>query len=331
MSQLDSMYAAVEFIEANLKQPIRVADMADSVSYSLYHFCRTFNATVRHTPYDYLMRRRLTESARELVQSDRKIIDISYDYQFNNPETYSRAFRRMFAMQPSQWRKRGLIEDRRLMPRLSLAYLEHINRGEYLKPVLVEKGAFQVAGLMTLVAGDRAVTEKLWEILAQELERLGIKPERLSEKREICHSERLEGAKNLVADESGGDSSVAALPQNDINAGFQIPIENYYGVIWYPEDGERERYFYLAGIEVPGTDISDSALVVKSIPSSKYARFIHKGPSRCLRYTLEYIYHNWLHKSGERLAYAFELETYQGELGGWDHEEAERGIYIPIE
>ena len=185
MSNIDTMYAAVEFIETHLKGPIRVADMAESVSYSLYHFCRTFNAVVRHTPYDYLMRRRLSESARELVQSDRKIIDIACDYEFNNPETYSRAFRRMFGMQPSQWRKRGLIEERRLIPRLSLAYLAHINRGNYLKPVLVEKEAFQVAGLMTLVEGDRAVTEKLWEILLQEIERLVIKPERLSEKREI--------------------------------------------------------------------------------------------------------------------------------------------------
>ena len=331
MSNIDSMYAAAEFIEANLRQTIRVADMAESVSYSLYHFCRTFNAIVQHTPYDYLMRRRLTESARELVASDRKIIDIACDYGFNNPETYSRAFRRMFAMQPSQWRKRALTEEQRLMPRLSLAYLAHINRGNYLKPVLVEKEAFQLAGLMTLVEGDRAVTEKLWEILLQELERLGIKPEKLSEKREICHSERLEGAKNLVPDETGGDSSVATLPQNDINGSFQLPIENYYGVIWYPEDWERNRYFYLAGIEVPGTDISSSALVVKSLPHSKYARFIHKGPSKDLPYTLDYIYHTWLPKSGEPLAYPFVLETYRGAFGDWDQEEAEKGIYIPIE
>ncbi len=331
MSQLDSMYAAVEFIEANLRGPIRVADMAASVSYSLYHFCRTFNAIVQHTPYDYLMRRRLTESARELVESDGKIIDIACDYGFNNPETYSRAFRRMFAMQPSQWRKRAVTEEQRLMPALSLAYLEHINRGNYLKPVLVEKEAFQVAGLITLVEGDRAVTEKLWEILLQELERLGIKPERLSEKREICHSERLEGAKNLVPDESGGDSSVATLPQNDINGSFQIPIENYYGVIWYPEDWERNLYFYLAGIEVPGTDISNSALVVKRIPPSKYARFIHRGPAKDLSHTLDYVYHTWLPKSGERLAYPLEIEEYVVDFGERDRKGAERAIFIPIE
>lgn len=283
MSQFDVMYAAVEFIEANLKQPIRVADIAESVGYSLYHFCRTFNANVRHTPYDYLMRRRLSESARELVRSDWKIIDIAYDYQFNNPETYSRAFRRMFAIQPSQWRNRGLIEERRLMPRFSLAYLEHINRGNHLKPVLVEKEAFQLAGVITLVEADRAVTTKLWEILFQEIGRLGIAPER------------------------------------------------YYGLTCYPEGWQDRDYFYLAGSALPAVDLSGCALVVKSLPRSKYARFIHKGSSKDLRYTLDYVYHTWLPKSGEQLAHPFEIEAYKGEFGEWDQEGAERGIYIPIE
>ena len=283
MSQLDSIYAAVEFIEANLKQAIRVADMAESVSYSLYHFCRTFNATVRLTPYDYLMRRRLSESAQELVQSDRKIIDIACDYGFNNPETFSRAFRRMFGMQPTQWRKRGLIEKRCLMPRFSLAYLEHINQGGFLKPALVKKESFKVAGVMALVEEDRAVTEKLWKILAQEIERMGIKP------------------------------------------------ENYYGIAWYPQGWQESGYFYLAGIEQPSRDISSSVLVVRSMPRSKFARFIHKGLSTDLSYTLDYVYHTWLPKSGERLAYPFELEEYGGDFGARDHEEAERGICIPIE
>jgi AraC family transcriptional regulator len=283
MSQLDSMYAAVEFIEANLKQPIGVADMAESVAYSLYHFCRTFNATVRHTPYDYLMRRRLTESAHQLVETDRKIIDIAGDYGFNNPETYSRAFKRMFEMQPSQWRKRGLIEVRRLMPSLSLAYLEHINRGKTLKPVLVEKEAFQIAGLMTLMEGDRAVVEKLWGILVLELGRMEIEPEK------------------------------------------------YTGITWYPDDWQESGYFYLAGVEVTSPDISNSALVVKWIPASKYACFIHKGSSQSLPFTLDYIYHTWLPKSGEKLAYPFEIEEHGVDFRDWEHERVERGVYIPIE
>ena len=93
MSQLTAIGKALDFIEDNLEENIGVADMADAAGYSLYHFCRVFNSIVHHTPYDYLMRRRLSESARALVETDRKIIDVAFEYQFNSPETYSRAFK----------------------------------------------------------------------------------------------------------------------------------------------------------------------------------------------------------------------------------------------
>jgi len=35
-------------------------------------------------------RRRLSESAHDLAHTDKKIIEIACDYQFNNPETFSR-------------------------------------------------------------------------------------------------------------------------------------------------------------------------------------------------------------------------------------------------
>jgi AraC family transcriptional regulator len=171
MSNITSMFEAVEFIEDNLKEEIAVADIAEAVSYSLYHFCRVFNQVIHHSPYDYLIRRRLSESARELIETDKKITEIAFDYQFNSPETYSRAFKRMFDMQPSQWKKQDRIDRRFLMSRLTLAHIEHINQGDYLKPVLAEKSAFQVAGVMTLVRDDnQEVVSQLWEILAQELE-----------------------------------------------------------------------------------------------------------------------------------------------------------------
>ena len=180
MSNLTSMFQAVEFIEAHLKGEIAVADIADAVFFSLYHFCRTFNKFVHHSPYDYLMRRRLSESAQELAQTDKKIIEIAFDYQFNSPEAYSRAFKRMFGTQPSQWKKHGAIDPRSLMSRLSFAHIKHRNEGDYLKPVLEEKDAFQVAGLMTLVNDDQTVIPRLWEMLAQELQGIeeAVKPKR---------------------------------------------------------------------------------------------------------------------------------------------------------
>ena len=73
MPDLALIAQALDFVELNLKEPIAVADMAGAVGYSLYHFCRTFNQATHHTPYDYLMRRRLAESAQTLLQTDEKI------------------------------------------------------------------------------------------------------------------------------------------------------------------------------------------------------------------------------------------------------------------
>jgi AraC family transcriptional regulator len=171
MSNMELMSRAVDFIEAHLQEPVTVADIADAVSFSLYHFCRTFNEATHHTPYDYLMRRRLSESARELLRTDKKVIEIACDYQFNNPETFSRAFRRMFGMQPNQLRKQGSVDGWRVMPRLTLAHLQHIAQGAYLKPVLEEKGTLRVAGMMTLVKLDQTVISDLWELFAQELQK----------------------------------------------------------------------------------------------------------------------------------------------------------------
>ena len=51
MSNLESMYQAVQFIEHHLEEPVSVKDVADSVNYSLYHFSRTFSSVIRHSPF----------------------------------------------------------------------------------------------------------------------------------------------------------------------------------------------------------------------------------------------------------------------------------------
>jgi AraC family transcriptional regulator len=169
MSSIASIFQAVEFIEANLKEAIRVSDIAEAVSYSLYHFCRMFNRVVHHTPYDYLVRRRLSEAALELTRTGKKVIDIASDYQFSSPETFSRAFKRMLGVQPTQWKRQGGADRRSLMSRLTLAHLEHINRGRYLQPALEEKRDLHFAGVGALVKDDQTVVSELWELLCQEL------------------------------------------------------------------------------------------------------------------------------------------------------------------
>jgi AraC family transcriptional regulator len=175
MDDITGMVCALDFIEAHLREPVGVADMAAAVSYSLYHFCRTFKAATHFTPYDYLMRRRIAEAAREVLDSERKLIDIAFDYQFNNPETFSRAFKRVMGMQPTQWRKQGAAGDRQtgrrqIMPRLTAEHLEHLQRGGPWRPAIEARPALALTGVMTL--GDDV--SAVWDRLHRELVACGL-------------------------------------------------------------------------------------------------------------------------------------------------------------
>lgn len=169
MPDLAPISNTIDFVEENLREQVTVAAMAASAGYSLYYFCRVFNQVTHHTPYDYLMRRRLSESARALLGSDQKIIDIALDYQFSGPETFSRAFKRMFGTQPSQMRKVGYVDSHSLMPRLSPAHLRHIQGGMTTKPELLDREPAKLAGLMTLVRDGHADRQRIWRLLDREL------------------------------------------------------------------------------------------------------------------------------------------------------------------
>jgi AraC family transcriptional regulator len=155
---------ALAFVEAHLQAPIAVADMADAAGYSLYHFCRVFNTATHHTPYSYMIRRRLAEAVRALVTTDARVIDIALDYQFNNPETFTRACRRIFDASPSQLRDAGALDPHRLMPALTVAHLDYLagNR-DNLQPVYVKRQPLHLAGLMTWGTGESAACPELWD------------------------------------------------------------------------------------------------------------------------------------------------------------------------
>ncbi len=265
MSQIASICRALDFVEAHLKEEITVADMADAAGYSLYHFCRMFNSLVHHTPYDYLMRRRLSESARDLVESDKRIIDIAFDYRFNSPETYSRAFKRMFGTQPSQWKELGWLDERFLMSRLTREHLEHVNAGEYLRPVLEGRDAFRAAGVMTLVEDGGETISRLWEILARELEGIegaeyyGITWYPVSwEKSGFFY---MAGVEVTAMDSANPALVVKAIPplkcarfiHRGSRGDLQLTLDYIYQT-WLPKSGERLAY--PLEIEYYGQDMS---------------------------------------------------------------------------
>ncbi len=167
MRDLLPIFQAIEFVEKRLRDEVTVAEIAQAAGYSLYHFIRTFSQVTWHTPYDYLMRRRLSEAAHELVSGERRVIEIALDYRFNNHETFSRAFKRLFGMQPVQWRERGIIPRQALAPRFSQEYLEHIHQAGFERPEPIKMEERRLAGLMGRIAEQAESAERLWRDLGQ--------------------------------------------------------------------------------------------------------------------------------------------------------------------
>ncbi|MBT8227105.1 MAG: helix-turn-helix transcriptional regulator [Dactylosporangium sp.] len=128
MSGPDAVLRAIVFTEDHLRLPVTVAAMAEAASYSLYHFCRVFGRYTRHTPYDYLMRRRMTAAAHDVVTTDRKIVDVAMEFQFETHEGFTRAFHRLFAVSPTDARRRGGVCATRRLPRLTGEHLACLQR-----------------------------------------------------------------------------------------------------------------------------------------------------------------------------------------------------------
>jgi AraC-like DNA-binding protein len=109
---------AIGYIGNRLGEPIAIEDVAAAAGYSRFHFDRLFLAVVGDTASRYIRKRRLSEAARQLVTSNKRILDIALDCQFQSQEAFTRAFRRAFGISPGAYRKRGRLA--RLFPRITL-------------------------------------------------------------------------------------------------------------------------------------------------------------------------------------------------------------------
>jgi AraC-like DNA-binding protein/predicted transcriptional regulator YdeE len=153
-TRIGPVIQAINFIEEKLKRDICIADAASASGYSIYHFCRIFNQTVHITPYDYLIRRRISCATSELSSIDKNILSISKIFCFKNPETFSRAFRRVTADLPSSWREKEFNNHRILLQRITHAHLVHYDFCKFFKPMPVEIAGNEYCGLMTRIVGE---------------------------------------------------------------------------------------------------------------------------------------------------------------------------------
>lgn len=98
---------AVRMIERHSDARLMLAHLAQEARLSPYHFLRMFQCMTGLTPHQYVLRARLREAARRLVNEPEKILDIALDCGFGDVSNFNRAFRAEFHASPRAFRENG--------------------------------------------------------------------------------------------------------------------------------------------------------------------------------------------------------------------------------
>ncbi|HEY0685299.1 MAG TPA: AraC family transcriptional regulator [Steroidobacter sp.] len=95
---------AALWIDANAQEDIDLTTVAKVAGLSSYHFLRVFAAVVGVTPHQYLVRARLRNAARLLVESEQPITEVALDVGFNDVSNFVRTFGRAAGASPRAFR-----------------------------------------------------------------------------------------------------------------------------------------------------------------------------------------------------------------------------------
>jgi len=93
-----------ERIDAQLSQPLTLAEMASWINLSPYHFARLFRASFGCAPYQYVQEQRLIRARDLLRQKGNNITGIALTCGFNDSSQFSRSFKARFGTTPSAYR-----------------------------------------------------------------------------------------------------------------------------------------------------------------------------------------------------------------------------------
>ena len=104
MSDKVKVQNSIDYIEKHLCENIKLSEIAKQSYFSEYYFHRLFRKTTGASVMEYIRKRRLTKAARDLAETDEKVINVAVKYQFGSTEAFSRASKRMYGMSPKEYR-----------------------------------------------------------------------------------------------------------------------------------------------------------------------------------------------------------------------------------
>lgn len=171
MTNKETILKTVKFIEDNLKSDISVLDIASEGCYSLYHFIRLFQSITGLSPKKYLLQRRLTEALFQLRDSDKKVTEIAFDFQFGSHEAFTRIFSKHFGVTPVKIRNGYSLSSLPLVHPITEEYIYQSEKARSQPPDIVDLDEKILTGISFFIRDNVKISSlaKEWGQFMNEL------------------------------------------------------------------------------------------------------------------------------------------------------------------
>ena len=101
-----------EYIQQNLDKDLTLAELADVVYMSPYHFARLFKGSTGVPPHRFVVRQRIARARGVLATPGLSISEISRLVGFRTPSHFTTVFRHVLGITPGAYRTAARQEDR---------------------------------------------------------------------------------------------------------------------------------------------------------------------------------------------------------------------------
>ena len=113
------IHQAMEYIRNNYANGITVADVAGYVALNRSYLFTLFQRVLGVSPQECLTQFRLTWAREQLTLTDASVANIALSCGYQDPQVFSKAFKRLFGVTPVKYRKRDREQARRSLERLA--------------------------------------------------------------------------------------------------------------------------------------------------------------------------------------------------------------------
>jgi AraC family transcriptional regulator len=281
------------YIQNHLHETVELDELAALANFSPFHFHRIFRGMIGESVMEHVRRLRLECAAGALIQTDEPITRIAFDAGYETADAFTRAFRDLFGMTPSGYRK----EKSARLPKAPPS-------GVHFDP------AHEVRDFNLDSQGD----------LNMDVELKTIEPMKIAFARAV-------GSYGESAGQAWQKICTWAGPR-----GLLGPKTLMIGMSHdNPDITAADKIRYDACITLNRDVAPEGEIGVQEIGGGLHAVIIHKGPYEAMSETYNFLYGQWLPKSGYRPRSQAGMEIYRNDPSSTPPAELLTEICVPVE